>query len=56
MAGSRREVEELGRTVLNYPVGMTFTCHCTGAKAFEVLKSVMGNRLKAIKTGNSFEI
>lgn len=56
MAGSREEVEELGRAVLNYPVDMTFTCHCTGNKAFEVLKSVMGNQLTGIKTGSCFEI
>ena len=56
MAGSRQEVEELGKSVLNYPVDMTFTCHCTGKKAFEVLKSVMDNQLTEIKTGSCFEI
>jgi len=56
MAGSKHQVEELGKSVLNYPVEMTYTGHCTGTKAFEVLKSVMGNQLTDIKTGSCFEI
>jgi len=56
MAGTRKEVEDLGRAVLNYPVKMTYTGHCTGTKAFTVLKSVMNNRLTDIRTGSCFEI
>ncbi|VEN74240.1 7, 8-dihydropterin-6-yl-methyl-4-(Beta-D-ribofuranosyl)aminobenzene 5'-phosphate synthase [Candidatus Desulfarcum epimagneticum] len=56
MAGDRREVEELGGSVLSYPVEMTYTGHCTGAKAFDVLKSVMGDRLTDIRTGTCFEV
>ena len=56
MAGSKHEVEDLGKSVLNYPIGMTYTGHCTGTKAFEVLKSVMGNQIKNIQTGSCFEI
>ena len=56
MAGSIREVEDLGRSVINYPVGMTYTGHCTGTKAFGVLKGVMGERLRDIQTGTCFEV
>lgn len=56
MAGSRSEVEDLGKSVLNYPVDMTYTGHCTGTKAFEVLKSVMGSQIAEIKTGSVFEV
>ena len=56
MAGSEQEVEGIGKAVLDYPVDMTYTCHCTGKKAFEVLKTVMGNRLTNINTGTRFEI
>lgn len=56
MAGSRREVENLGKSVLNHPVDMTYTGHCTGARAFEVLKSVMGDRIRDMRTGSSFDI
>ncbi|MFO8083660.1 MAG: MBL fold metallo-hydrolase [Desulfobacterales bacterium] len=56
MSDSRRKVEDLGRSVLNYPVDETYTGHCTGKKAFEVLKSVMGDRITDIRTGSVFEI
>lgn len=56
MAASKDEVEKLGRTVLNYPVAMTYSGHCTGTEAFTVLKSVMGDRLTDIKTGSCFEV
>jgi 7,8-dihydropterin-6-yl-methyl-4-(beta-D-ribofuranosyl)aminobenzene 5'-phosphate synthase len=56
MAGSKHEVEKIGKSVLSYPIAKTYTGHCTGTKAFEVLKSVMGNRLTGIKTGSCFEI
>jgi 7,8-dihydropterin-6-yl-methyl-4-(beta-D-ribofuranosyl)aminobenzene 5'-phosphate synthase len=56
LADSADDVAAVGRAVLNYPVGMTWTGHCTGAKAFEVLKRVMGDRLKAMKTGTVIEV
>ena len=56
MAGKRKEVEDIGRSVLNYPVEMTYTGHCTGKKAFDVLKSVMGDRIKDMQTGSCFDI
>ena len=56
MAGSRKEVEELAKAVLDYPVEMTYTGHCTGTKAFSVLKKVMGDRIADIQTGSCFEI
>jgi 7,8-dihydropterin-6-yl-methyl-4-(beta-D-ribofuranosyl)aminobenzene 5'-phosphate synthase len=56
MAGTRQEVENISKAVLNYPIEMTFTGHCTGEKAYHVLKSVMGDRIKDIRTGSYFEI
>ena len=56
MAGSKREVESLARSVLNYPIEMTYTGHCTGTKAFRVLKAVMGERITDIQTGSCFEV
>ncbi len=56
MAGSKREVEGLAKSTLDYPVGITYTGHCTGNRAFPILKSVMGERLKDIKTGSCFEV
>ena len=56
MAGSKEAVELLGTKVLEYPVGHTYTGHCTGTKAFAVLETVMGDRLTDLVTGSRFEI
>ena len=56
MAGTRQEVEKIAKAVLNDPIEMTFTGHCTGEKAFHVLKSVMGDRIEDMRTGSYFEI
>lgn len=56
MAGTKQETAELGRTLLNYPVEQYYTGHCTGEKAFLILKQVMGNRLDSLHTGLCFEI
>lgn len=56
MAGSKREVEDLARSVLNYPIDVTYTGHCTGTRAFGVLKSVMRERITDMQTGSCFEV
>jgi 7,8-dihydropterin-6-yl-methyl-4-(beta-D-ribofuranosyl)aminobenzene 5'-phosphate synthase len=56
MAGTQSEMENLGKSVLNYPIEVTYTGHCTGKKAFGILKSVMGDKIKDIQTGSCFEI
>lgn len=56
MAGTRTEVENIGKSVLNYPVEVTYTGHCTGTKAYKVLKSVMGDRIQDMRTGSCFEV
>jgi len=56
MTVKRKDVENIGISVLNYPVEVTYTGHCTGKKAFNVLKSVMGERIKDMRTGSNFDI
>ena len=56
MADTKSEVENLGRSILNYPIDETFTGHCTGTKAFRMLKAVMADRLTDIQTGSRFEV
>lgn len=56
MAETRNEVENLGKSVLNYPIETTYTGHCTGKKAYGILKSVMGDKIKDMRTGSCFEI
>jgi len=56
MAGTRSEVKNLGKSVLDYPIEVTYTGHCTGKKAFEVLKSVMGDKIRDLRTGACFDV
>jgi 7,8-dihydropterin-6-yl-methyl-4-(beta-D-ribofuranosyl)aminobenzene 5'-phosphate synthase len=56
MAGSRREVEGLAKKVLDYPINHIYTGHCTGTKAFSVLKALMGEHITDLKTGSCFEV
>lgn len=56
MAGNRHEIEALAESLLDYPVGRTFTGHCTGTRAFAILKSVMGDQLVDMRTGSCFDI
>jgi 7,8-dihydropterin-6-yl-methyl-4-(beta-D-ribofuranosyl)aminobenzene 5'-phosphate synthase len=56
MAASRSEVERLGESILKYSAEKVYTGHCTGQKAYRILKSVMGDRLSSITTGSVIEI
>ncbi len=56
MAASRREVETLGREILERVSGPVFTGHCTGRKAFPILEGVMGDRLHTFPTGARAEV
>jgi 7,8-dihydropterin-6-yl-methyl-4-(beta-D-ribofuranosyl)aminobenzene 5'-phosphate synthase len=53
MAGSRTEVEGIAHELLRSSVQRVYTGHCTGARAYDVLKGVMGDRLDYIATGRS---
>lgn len=56
MAGTRSEVETIGREMLNRSISTVFSGHCTGEKAFAVLKSVMGETLQSFQTGSTAEV
>lgn len=56
MAGSKAEVEDIGREMLGYPIAKTYTGHCTGAKAYRVLKGVMGDKLAYLPTGSTVSV
>ncbi len=55
-AGSQREIEDLARKVLDYPIEQTYTGHCTGTQAYGILKRVMGDRLTDLRTGDIIEV
>lgn len=51
MAGTPQEIEDLGKALLEYPVKQYYSGHCTGQKAFLLLKLVMDERLKYFAAG-----
>lgn len=51
MADSRLGVKQIAHELLRFPVERVYTGHCTGPRAYDVLKSVMGSRLEYIGTG-----
>lgn len=48
-------VENLARELINTSSNF-YTCHCTGEKAFENMKKIMGNRLNYMATGDILSI
>lgn len=56
MAGSKAEVRRLGEALLRYPIGRIYTGHCTGLKAYQILKEVMGDRLETFPTGRELSL
>ena len=56
MGGSKAEVRSMGNEMLTYAVDCYYTGHCTGDKAYKVLKGVMGERLQPITTGAKIDV
>jgi len=56
MAESARIVADIGRAVLEQGVATTYTGHCTGRKAFDVLRAAMGDRVHEIHTGSRIDL
>ena len=42
--------------MLDYPEACYHTGHCTGRRAYGVLKEVMGDRVTSIKTGTVLDL
>lgn len=56
MSEPRATVEDIARAVLDRGVARTYTGHCTGSKAYRVLRSVMGERIHEVRTGSRIEL
>jgi len=56
MSDGERFVADMGRKVLDLGVGTTWTGHCTGTKAFKVLRGTMGDRVRELHTGSQLEL
>lgn len=53
---SKPFIEELAKTMLKFNIEKTYTCHCTGQKAFNILKKSMQNNLQYISTGQKITV
>lgn len=56
MSGSKEEVAQIGKRLLEFPLNRVYTCHCTGSHAYPVLKGAMGEKLEYIGTGRSVSV
>jgi 7,8-dihydropterin-6-yl-methyl-4-(beta-D-ribofuranosyl)aminobenzene 5'-phosphate synthase len=56
MAASKPQVEEIGSKLMEYPIEKVYTGHCTGEKAYNVLKDIMGDKLEYFSTGTSIKL
>jgi 7,8-dihydropterin-6-yl-methyl-4-(beta-D-ribofuranosyl)aminobenzene 5'-phosphate synthase len=55
-SGGRQAIAALGQAIMDIPVAVAYTGHCTGDRSFAILKSVMGERLRGLHTGRCFEM
>lgn len=46
----RQVIRDTARKLLKYPT-VFYTCHCTGTKAFDMMKKIMGERLQYVHCG-----
>lgn len=53
---SKRAIREIGDRLLGYKIDKIYTCHCTGKRAFAILKEVMGNKMEYFYTGMEIEL
>ncbi|MCG7588372.1 MBL fold metallo-hydrolase [Photobacterium sp. OFAV2-7] len=53
IGGTKDEIKAIGRELESYPIDKLYTGHCTGKKAYGLLKSVLGDRLEHLPTGRS---
>ena len=53
---SVQEIIEIGNKLSNSQIEKILTCHCTGSKAFTILKKQLGDKLEKISAGQSLEL
>jgi 7,8-dihydropterin-6-yl-methyl-4-(beta-D-ribofuranosyl)aminobenzene 5'-phosphate synthase len=56
MADSKAHVQGIAQKLMEYPINKIYTGHCTGEKAYSVLKEIMKDRLEYFATSNVVEI
>lgn len=53
IGGTKKDIEAIGEAILTYPIDKLYTGHCTGMKAYGILKGVLGDALEYLPTGRS---
>jgi len=56
MAESKENIANIGNKLLEYPIEKIYTGHCTGRKAYPILKDAMGDRAEYFATGCTVEL
>ncbi|GAB2645094.1 MBL fold metallo-hydrolase [Vibrio panuliri] len=56
IGGTKQNIKDLGLALLQYPIDKLYTGHCTGKKAYGLLKEILGERLEAMPTGRSISV
>lgn len=52
----KEEVISIGNTLNEMKIDYIYSCHCTGAKGFNILKTVLKEKLQSFKTGQMIEL
>lgn len=50
-ADSQTDIRKIADKILNSPIRKIYTGHCTGMKAYDILKSLLGEKLEHLHTG-----
>ena len=56
LADSQADIRKIAQVILSYPIRMVYTGHCTGPKAYALLKSVLREKLEHLHTGTVLQI
>ena len=56
IGGTMQDIKDLGLALLHYPIDKLYTGHCTGQKAYGLLKEVLRETLEAIPTGSCINV
>lgn len=56
MAESKSNVENIAQKLMDYSIKRVYTGHCTGKKAYPILKKVMGENIEYFATGSHVEL
>ena len=56
MAGPKQDIVQIANELKKYKNCHLYTGHCTGSKAYDILKNELGDRVTHIYAGHSIEI